>query len=261
MEKATKPLTISLGYLTIIILLFISTTSHAVIIKFSKCFVSKYNDEEKTGRKFDKNILEASDYVIDLQHKIVNQISIKSENQYKDQLKEFNERQGWLGINLNDVNEKIANEQNFKSINGVYINNIASKGPAKKYGLLAKDIIIEFDQKSVNKGTDLISILKSTKSGKMVDIKIWRNNKEITKKIEIGDYKKYHEEPKRYSVTNAIIDTVDEKDIIYARVKMSDGLYTLMKWSLDTKNKTIKSKAFSEKDQLVPFATLEKICK
>ena len=59
-------------------------------------------------------------------------------------------------------------------------------GPSDKAGIKAGDIILEFNGILINEMKELPKIVAQTKVGKTVDVKIWRNKKEITKKIKLG---------------------------------------------------------------------------
>ena len=50
----------------------------------------------------------------------------------------------------------------------------------------AGDIILEFDGKRINTMKKLPNVVASTEVGKSVELKIWRNKKEITKTITLG---------------------------------------------------------------------------
>lgn len=68
---------------------------------------------------------------------------------------------------------------------GVYIREVASGSPAEKAGLKAEDIIIGLKGKEIDTGSELRNILyKDAKIGDTVEVKILRNGKEMTKKID-----------------------------------------------------------------------------
>ena len=54
--------------------------------------------------------------------------------------------------------------------------------PADKAGIKAGDIILEFDGKKVDTMRRLPKLVAQTKVGKRVNLKIWRNQKLISKK-------------------------------------------------------------------------------
>ena len=60
------------------------------------------------------------------------------------------------------------------------------KAQADKAGIKAGDIILEFDGKKINSMRDLPKLVVQTEVGKRVILKIWRNQKLISKKVLLG---------------------------------------------------------------------------
>ena len=63
---------------------------------------------------------------------------------------------------------------------------MADGSPSDKGGIKAGDIILEFDGKLINEMRELPIIVAQTKVGKTVKLKVWRNKKEIYKRITLG---------------------------------------------------------------------------
>jgi serine protease Do len=103
------------------------------------------------------------------------------------QLVEFGEtKRGWLGVRIQTVTEEIADIEKLDKPHGALVASVAEKSPSDKAGIKAGDIILEFDGTKINEMKELPKIVAQTEVGKTVDVKIWRNKKEITKKIELG---------------------------------------------------------------------------
>ena len=64
--------------------------------------------------------------------------------------------------------------------------SVAEKSPSDKAGIKAGDIILEFNGTKIKEMKELPKIVAQTKVGKTVEVKVWRNKKEITKKIKLG---------------------------------------------------------------------------
>tara|TARA_B100000029_G_C17559772_1_gene952926 strand:+ start:512 stop:1912 length:1401 start_codon:yes stop_codon:yes gene_type:complete len=104
-----------------------------------------------------------------------------------DQLIEFGEtKRGWLGVRIQDVSKEIAEVEKLDKPRGALVASVAKNGPSDKAGIKAGDIILEFNGILINEMKELPKIVAQTKVGKTVDVKIWRNKKEITKKIKLG---------------------------------------------------------------------------
>ena len=104
-----------------------------------------------------------------------------------DQLIEFGEtKRGWLGVRIQFVTKEIADVEQLDKPRGALVASVAENSPSDKAGILAGDIILEFNGESINKMNELPLIVAQTDVGKTVNVKIWRNKKEITKKITLG---------------------------------------------------------------------------
>tara|TARA_A100001035_G_scaffold271192_1_gene259078 strand:- start:2870 stop:4273 length:1404 start_codon:yes stop_codon:yes gene_type:complete len=104
-----------------------------------------------------------------------------------DQLIEFGEtKRGWLGVRIQDVTKEIADIENLDEPRGALVASVAENSPSDKAGVKAGDIILEFNGEKINQMKELPIIVARTEVGKKVDVKIWRNKKEIIKKITLG---------------------------------------------------------------------------
>ena len=120
-----------------------------------------------------------------------------------DQLIEFGEtKRGWLGVRIQVVTDEIAEVENLDKARGALVASVAEKSPSNKAGIKSGDIILEFNGTAIKEMSELPKIVAQTEVGKTVEVKIWRNKKEITKKIKLGrletsdDFKEEKKEPK-----------------------------------------------------------------
>ena len=104
-----------------------------------------------------------------------------------DQLIEFGEtKRGWLGVRIQIVTKEIADVEKLDEPRGALVASVADKSPSDKAGIKAGDIILEFNGTKIIEMKELPKIVAQTKVGKTVEVKVWRNKKEITKKIKLG---------------------------------------------------------------------------
>ena len=104
-----------------------------------------------------------------------------------DQLIEFGEtKRGWLGVRIQIVTKEIAEAEKLDKPRGALIVSVADGSPSDKGGIIAGDIILEFDGKLINEMKELPLIVAQTEVGKTVNVKVWRNEREIIKKIKLG---------------------------------------------------------------------------
>ena len=101
-----------------------------------------------------------------------------------DQLIEFGEtRRGWLGVRIQHVTKEIADVEKLDEPRGALVASVAENSPSDKAGIKAGDIILKFDGTNIKEMTELPKIVAQTEVGKTVEVKIWRNKKELTKKL------------------------------------------------------------------------------
>ena len=104
-----------------------------------------------------------------------------------DQLIEFGEtKRGWLGVRIQDVSQEIADVEKLDEPRGALVASVAENSPSDKAGIKAGDIILEFNGVKINQMKELPAIVAKTKVGKKVKVKVWRNQKEITKSVLLG---------------------------------------------------------------------------
>tara|TARA_B100000035_G_scaffold234245_1_gene202532 strand:+ start:695 stop:2098 length:1404 start_codon:yes stop_codon:yes gene_type:complete len=104
-----------------------------------------------------------------------------------DQLIEFGEtKRGWLGVRIQDVTKEIAEIEKLDEPRGALVASVAVNSPSDKAGVKAGDIILEFNGEKINQMKELPIIVARTEVGKKVEVKIWRNKKEISKNIILG---------------------------------------------------------------------------
>ena len=104
-----------------------------------------------------------------------------------DQLIKFGEtKRGWLGVRIQIVTQEIANIEKLDKPRGALVASVADNSPSDKAGIKAGDIILEFDGVLINEMKELPKIVAQTEVGKTVEVKVWRNEKKISKKIKLG---------------------------------------------------------------------------
>ena len=104
-----------------------------------------------------------------------------------DQLIKYGEtKRGWLGVRIQEVTKEIADVEKLEKPEGALVASVSENSPAEKGGIKAGDIILEFDWKKVNTMRTLPKLVAQTEVGKKVTIKIWRNQKLISKKVLLG---------------------------------------------------------------------------
>jgi len=104
-----------------------------------------------------------------------------------NQLIKFGEtKRGWLGVRIQVVTKEIADVEKLDKPRGALVASVADNSPSAKGGIKAGDIILEFNGSEIKEMQELPKIVAQTEVGKNVEVKVWRNKKEITKKVKLG---------------------------------------------------------------------------
>jgi serine protease Do len=108
-------------------------------------------------------------------------------NNVVGQLVKFGEtRRGWLGVKLQAITDDIADSMNIKGVKGALVADVTPDGPSAKGGMLAGDVIIEFDGKPITDMRSLPRAVGETDVGKKVAIKVNRKGQIISLTVELG---------------------------------------------------------------------------
>lgn len=105
-----------------------------------------------------------------------------------DQLVKYGKtRRGWLGVRIQTVTDEIAESLNLGKARGALVASLTGTGPAEKAGIKAGDIIITFDGKPVADMRALPKIVAETEIGKTVPMTVWRDGKEVSLQVAVGE--------------------------------------------------------------------------
>ncbi|AEI93029.1 Do family serine endopeptidase [Roseobacter litoralis] len=103
-----------------------------------------------------------------------------------DQLQEFGEtRRGWLGVQIQDVTEDMAEAMGLASTDGAAVNGVL-EGPALDAGIEIGDVIISFDGRDVEDTRGLVRQVGNTPVGEAVRVVVRRGDETKTLLVTLG---------------------------------------------------------------------------
>jgi serine protease Do len=94
---------------------------------------------------------------------------------------------GRIGVVIQEVTKELADSFGLSKPVGALINSVEKGSPADKAGLEPSDVILKFDDKTVNSSADLPRIVGSTKPGSKVTVQIWRKGASKDISLTIGE--------------------------------------------------------------------------
>lgn len=96
---------------------------------------------------------------------------------------------GWLGVSIGPVTPDIASSLNLASAKGAMVQSITDDSPAAKAGVREGDVITHFGEREIAHVQDLTRAVADTKAGTTRDLKIMRDGRAQTLKVNIAALK------------------------------------------------------------------------
>ena len=94
---------------------------------------------------------------------------------------------GWLGVYIQNITPELAKALDLKSTKGVLVSKVQKDSPAEKAGIQAEDVILSFNDKTLNNAAELSTWVASSSPSDHVDLKIIRDGNEKTVEVKLGE--------------------------------------------------------------------------
>jgi len=92
---------------------------------------------------------------------------------------------GYIGVEITSVDEASAKAVGLPKVAGVNVNKVVKGGAAEVAGIEAGDVILDVDGRTVKSSNELQSEIVLRRAGDKVNLKIWRDGREITKTVRL----------------------------------------------------------------------------
>ena len=107
---------------------------------------------------------------------------------YIQQLRDYGRtRRGWLGVRIQGVTDEIADNLGLTPTRGALVASVTEGGPAEKARIKAGDVIVSFDGRPIPDMRRLPRIVAETSIEKDVEVKVWRDGKEVALRARVGE--------------------------------------------------------------------------
>ncbi|WP_336287917.1 Do family serine endopeptidase [Bartonella sp. CB60] len=91
---------------------------------------------------------------------------------------------GWLGVQIQPVTKEMSNAVGLKEAKGALVSD-PLKGPAKKAGVKAGDVIVSINNEKIADVRDLAKRIANCEPGETVTLGVWRSGKEESIKVKL----------------------------------------------------------------------------
>jgi C-terminal processing protease CtpA/Prc len=95
---------------------------------------------------------------------------------------------GYLGVKMQELDSDLRKGLDITIESGVLISEVMEGSPAEAAGIEDGDVIIEFNGEKVDSPSALQELVAATESGDTIELKVFRDNKEKTYEVTIGDW-------------------------------------------------------------------------
>ena len=102
-------------------------------------------------------------------------------------------KRGWLGVQIQTVNDEIAESLGLDRPRGALVSKVNEQGPADSGGIVAGDVILEFAGRDVVEMRTLPRIVADTEIGDTVNVVVWRKGSEKKLRVKVGELEEVQE--------------------------------------------------------------------
>ena len=92
----------------------------------------------------------------------------------------------WLGIEIQDIDETIAEQLGLRNNNGVLVSKVIQGSPADNGGITQGDVIVKVDHRSIKDASFLQNLIDKLSVGERVQVVVVRNGDSKSLYVEIG---------------------------------------------------------------------------
>lgn len=132
---------------------------------------------------------------------------------------------GWLGISMEPVSAKLAEEMNLDMPRGVLVKVVGPKSPAQKAGIQPGDVVLTFNEQQVQDTVHLQHIVGATKVGKSVEVTVIRESGEeerLTVKLGKRTQETLASLTPNMEILRAEVDQADEEEGTLAGLQVQE---------------------------------------
>ena len=132
--------------------------------------------------------------------------------------------QAWIGISVQDIDEKLARYLKIANIKGVIVTSVEPKSPAQKAGLQESDIILSLGNKKITSVGNYQSVAKSLAAGNTLETEFWRDGKKKTVAVKTKVFPIDLADDLAYRILGIKVNDLTKKNRQQYRINAREGV-------------------------------------
>jgi Do/DeqQ family serine protease len=133
-------------------------------------------------------------------------------------------KQAWIGLVVQEVDEKIARYLNYPGKKGVMVKTIESESPAQRAGLREGDILLALGSKRIGGLDDYMAASKTVAAGETIEIQTWRGGQTRTVILKTKEFPIERADDLAWSLLGIKVDELTPKNRSNFRIAVRDGV-------------------------------------
>ena len=94
---------------------------------------------------------------------------------------------GWLGVQIQQIDEEIAEGLGLESANGALVASVVPESPAEAAGLEPGDVIVGFEDVEIEDIKDLTRQVAAVRPDSEVELRVWRDGETVELEVDLGE--------------------------------------------------------------------------
>jgi Do/DeqQ family serine protease len=133
-------------------------------------------------------------------------------------------KQAWIGLVVQELDEKIARYLNYSSRKGVMVKSIEPESPAQRAGLREGDILLTLGNKRIVGLDDYLGASKAVTAGETLEIQAWRGGQTRTVNLKTKEFPLERADELAWSLLGIKVDQLTSKNRRDFRIAIRDGV-------------------------------------
>jgi serine protease Do len=98
-------------------------------------------------------------------------------------------QRAYIGVSINDINSKFAEQKNISVLKGAYVNGLTTNGAAENSGIKIGDVITSIENNKVTSVSELQEQVSKYRPGDKVNVTVIRSGKEVSMPVTLTNIK------------------------------------------------------------------------